>query len=265
MKKITGLYITRWFNSTLSLKVKIFQILQRKKNLLFFFFWLAIVHGTPVVWKLGSLNSFTLFPRIIASLYAWVAWLDLLSVLHISGFQSSSLTLSCCSLFILWDFFFVLLKPQIQIVFLKDSSSFDGFLNTRSQLQIISPTIPARSFSTEMGFAFGVRCNSWQKEDTLGKLRDMVSVQVCCTLTTPWAIATRRQNPAVQLCPCPRWEEMVIYWCSWSFCCPAELQHTWSSVSLGPRATVESAPGGLAAKWFKEHCTKHISDKVFTY
>lgn len=52
---------------------------------------------------------------------------------------------------------------------------------------MFSPTNPAGSFSPEMGLALSVRSISWQEEDTLEKFRDMVSIQVCCTLAILWA------------------------------------------------------------------------------
>lgn len=82
--------------------------------------------------------------------------LGLLHFFHIGGFQSSPLTLLCLlsRLSILYNLFFLLLKPHIQIIFLKDRPKLDSFLNAKSILQIISDTIPAGPFSTEMGLAF---------------------------------------------------------------------------------------------------------------
>lgn len=50
---------------------------------------------------------------------------------------------------------------------------------------MISPTIPAGSFSTEMGLALSVRCISWQKEDILGKFGGIVRVQALLYSNNP--------------------------------------------------------------------------------
>jgi len=69
-------------------------------------------------------------------------------------FPSDAFTHLLSHLSILYNLSFVLLKPQIQIGFLKDTPKLDPFLNAKRTLQVISDIIPAGPFSTKMSLAF---------------------------------------------------------------------------------------------------------------